>query len=94
MYRIRIYMHVTYGNCVYSSPQFAKRSRVRIQMAKFRRVSMFSLPDVAETLVRHRWLLLRLPSAAAHKGVVAILYPKCALKARLGAAVQFLDEMK
>lgn len=94
MYRIRIYMHVTYGNCVYSYPQFAKRSRVRIQMAKFRRVSMSSLPDVAETLVRHRWLLLRLPSAAGNKGVVAILYPKCALKARLGAAVQFRDEMK
>jgi hypothetical protein len=55
---------------------------------------MSSLPDVAETLVRHRWLLLRLPSAAGNKGVVAILYPKCALKARLGAAVQFLDEMK
>ncbi len=94
MYIIRIYMHVTYGNCVYSSPHFAKRSRVRIQMAKFRRVSMFSLRDVAETLVRHRWLLLLLPSAAADKGVDAILYPKCALKARLGAAVQFLDEMK
>jgi hypothetical protein len=55
---------------------------------------MFSLRDVAETLVRHRWLLLRLPSAAADKLVVAILYPKCALKSRCGAAVQFLDEMK
>jgi hypothetical protein len=63
-------------------------------MAKFLRVSMFSLRDVTETLVRHRWLLLRLPSAAANKVVVAILYSKCALKARRRAAVQFLDEMK
>ncbi len=55
---------------------------------------MFSLRDVTETLVRHRWLLLRLPSAAANKVVVAILYSKCALKARRRAAVQFLDEMK
>ncbi len=91
MYKIRIYMHVTYGNCVYSYPQFAKRSRVRIQMAKFLPVSMFSLLHVAETLVRHRWLLLHLPSAAGNKLVVPTVYPKCALKA---LRVSRWDEMR
>jgi hypothetical protein len=42
---------------------------------------MFSLLHVAETLVRHRWLLLHLPSAAGNKLVVPTVYPKCALKA-------------